>query len=399
MSEEKKLRRFILTRFFLIFAITGVVEYFAATGVNKLFLPFLGRIVPALSVLRADNLGSLFFMILILAASFLINHIVPYFNISAENLDNILTAVSEKLGIISSDMDSASEVIQSLNGGAAALLLATVIVMTMLLLIPYITGAVIYTAQVARKIREIEEIKEAARISEQENRNLMISNIVHDLKTPMTTVYGYSKALKDGLVPPDSKDEYLEAIMTKSERMNEIISMLFSYVKTGSAGFAISKAPVDICELARETAAFLISDIEEKKDDLEADIPDGKIMIEADGSQMERVITNLLSNAIRHNPEGTRIGLTVRDDIDEVRLYVSDSGPAIEGGIEDKLFEPFVTGDASRSTEGGTGLGLSLSKKICELHGYTLKLVQRPGIARYRLGDEYNKVFVVIIRK
>ena len=115
---------------------------------------------------------------------------------------------------------------------------------------------------------------------------------------------------------------------------------------------------------------------------------------------MTRVITNLITNAVRHNPEGTKISVQLKCEnyatAEDVRIFVADSGNEIPSPLCDQIFDPFVTGDESRASGAGTGLGLALSTKICDMHGFTLKLVQMPEVNRYHLGDEYKKAFVIM---
>ena len=179
--------------------------------------------------------------------------------------------------------------------------------------------------------------------------------------------------------------------------MNDIVQMLFNYVRLDSDGFDLVRAPVDICELVRECAALAYQDVEDAGMEFDIDIPEEKIMVSADKIQMSRVVTNLLTNAVKHNDKGTHIGVKVTSDSDDTRIYISDSGKEIDKELASDIFEPFVMGDKSRSSKGGSGLGLSIARKVVELHGWKIKLVQRPEIGRYHLGDIYGKVFVIII--
>ena len=140
--------------------------------------------------------------------------------------------------------------------------------------LPLTAGAVIFSGRVTRKFKVYEAEREAERASVQKQRYLMISDIAHDLKTPMTTVSGYAKALADGMVREDQETEYLEAIRDKTLRMNDIVQMLFDYVRLDSEGFTIAKKRTDICELVRECVASYYSDIETSGDEAEIDIPD-----------------------------------------------------------------------------------------------------------------------------
>ena len=213
----------------------------------------------------------------------------------------------------------------------------------------------------------------------------------------MTTVAGYAKALSDGMVTePGRRQEYLQAIQNKSMRMNELINLLFEYVKLDSDGFTLERKPVDLCELLRENAAFVYSDVESAGMELEAEIPEECIRISADTMQFSRVVTNLLTNAIRHNPAGTKIGLLVQKDMDLIDVMIADTGTLIPQELCEKLFEPFAKADSSRAG-GGSGLGLSIAQKVVQMHGWELKLVQQPQIQHYPGAERYAKAFVIQI--
>ncbi len=286
-----------------------------------------------------------------------------------------------------------------LPSGTKTILLMMMLGTFLISVLPLAAGAVIFSGRVTRKFKVYEAARENERAQVQKQRYLMISDIAHDLKTPMTTVSGYAKALADGMVKEDQEKEYLDAIRDKTLRMNDIIQMLFDYVRLDSEGFAINRSRIDICELVRECVAADYTDIENKKDEIEIDIPDTPLTADADKIQLSRVINNLLTNAVKHNPEGTAISVSVREEPDEIRVFVADSGESIEKELADEIFEPFVMGDKSRSTAGGSGLGLSVAHKIAELHGAVLKLVQRPEMMRYQLGEKYNKVFLLILKR
>ena len=311
----------------------------------------------------------------------LINDIIPLV------LDNVFPEL-QKVTTFSEfrDLPGSSEWI-------VVLCLLGVIIMALL---PLVTGGVVFSGRVTRKLKAFEAQREKERAQEQKQRYLMISDIAHDLKTPMTTVSGYAKALSDGMVKEDQQKEYLDAISDKTLRMNDIVQMLFDYVRLDSEGFTLAKQKTDICELVRECVAANFSDIEAAGDEVDVDIPDDQIMINADKVQLTRVFNNLITNAVKHNPKGTKLGVYVKAEPDEVRVYIADTGAPIEEELAKELFEPFVMGDKSRSTGGGSGLGLSVANKIAELHRFKLKLVQRPEMQRYNLGEDYMKVFLLI---
>nr|MCR5213439.1 HAMP domain-containing histidine kinase [Eubacterium sp.] len=200
----------------------------------------------------------------------------------------------------------------------------------------------------------------------------------------------------DNVVDDSKKDEYLEAIQRKTGRMNELITLLFDYVRLGSEGFKLNKEKIDICELVREVAASEYSDVEDDGMQMEVDIPEKVCFVEADKIQLSRVITNLITNARRHNAKGTDIGIFVVID-DDIRIFVADNGQAIPEEKVETLFDPFVMGDKSRNSKGGSGLGLSIVKKIVDMHGFRIRLVQKPEIRKYRVAENYSKTFMIMI--
>ncbi len=400
MNTEKQLRGFILTRFFIILIITSIFEFVVVLLTNSFVVPALIKAFGLDVLLNIGSAENLFLIAFVLIVSSLINSVLPFFKISPDAINAFLNSLLAERG---SDVVTATDTIREVTHDpkSVGLLILAIVVTAIVLITPYVVGGVLFSVSIAREIRLIEREKEEARRKEEKRRYLMISNIVHDLKTPMTTVYGYAKALNDGIVPAEKQTEYHEAIMTKTNRMNEVVALLLDYVKLDSEGFTIKKTNVDLCELVRSCCAFSFTDIESAGDEIDVDIPERSIFIDADNLQFTRVINNLITNAIRHNPSGIKIKVAIRSEsemsAEDLRIFVADSGDEIPADIKEHIFEPFFTGDESRSTGGGTGLGLPLSSRICDMHGFKLKLVQNPEILRYHLGDEYKKVFVISI--
>ena len=266
-----------------------------------------------------------------------------------------------------------------------------------LIIAPYIIAAVYFSQIVVREMRIIEDDEKEKQREYAEQKNLMLSDIAHDLRTPMTTIAGYSKALTDGMVTEDKRQEYLDAIQTKTGRMNDLINLLFDYVRLDSKGFQLMRTNIDICEMIREAAAFQYQDIEDAGMELDVEIPEEKILVYADKVQFSRVISNLITNAIRHNKPGTSIGLYLLEEDETLRVIVADNGVKIPKEKADMLFEPFVMGDESRNSKGGSGLGLSIAKKVVEMHGFKIRLVQQPMIQKFPAVSEYEKMFMITI--
>ena len=400
-SSGKELKAYLLTRFFSVLAIVSMVELIVVALTDKFLIPVLVTITKYDTVIQVNGAEGLFMVVFVLLATAVVNKIFPALNASPAAVNDFLEKLLIRRGFVVDNVQDATETIHALSNNPNIIwpLIGSLLLVALILLLPYIVGGIIFSISVAKEIKRIDREREIERRKDEERRYLMISNIVHDLKTPMTTVYGYAKALNDGIVPDAKKPEYLDAIMAKSDRMNEVVAMLLDYVKLDSEGFTIKRARIDLCELVRSCCAFCYTDIESAGDEIDIDIPEKPLYISADNVQLSRVITNLITNAIRHNDSGIKIKVSITcenyETADDVKVFVADTGNEIPSPLNEQIFEPFVTGDESRSSGAGTGLGLPLSVRICEMHDFSLKLAQSPEIKRYHLGEEYKKAFVI----
>lgn len=265
---------------------------------------------------------------------------------------------------------------------------AQFLVTLVLFVIPIVGCAIWFSRIIVEEVQRMDHQEEETRLKYERARNLMLSDVAHDLRTPITTIAGYSKALNDGMVTSEEKrKEYLEAIENKSARMSDLITLLFEYVRLDSDNFSLKKVNVDITELLRENAALLYADVEEKEMEFQIEIPEEACIVEIDKLQFSRVITNLINNALKHNQPGTVILLKMERLENRIRIMVEDNGNMIPPMIAEHIFEPFVVADASRESKGGSGLGLSIAKKIVQMHGGTLELIQ--------YYEEQKKSFVI----
>ncbi len=343
------LKSFLTTRLLAVAAAAGALEMIVQVAVQGVLLPlagYLAKTSPETGLVRGTDL----FMIL---RSILFGN-----------------AQGAVLGIM-----------------ARSQVLLLLMLSLFLVLVPVVTGLIVYSRIVAARVNELQKSRDAEREAYYAERNLMLSDFAHDLRTPIMTISGYAGAISDGVVTdPEMKAEYIDAIRRKSDRMSGLINLLFEYVKLGSTGFALHKKECDINELAAETAAALYTDMEDAGMELEADIPEEPFIADADKAQAGRIINNLLVNAMRHNERGTQIAVLVNRLAGMEEIAVADTGVKIEKDPE-QLFEPFVKGDDARSGDKGSGLGLSISKKIADMHGWELTLVQPYG--------KYTKAFVL----
>lgn len=239
-----------------------------------------------------------------------------------------------------------------------------------------------------QKLRDSEE----KRISMENERMQLFSHIAHDLKTPITTISGYAGALAGGMVEESEKQqEYYLAIAAKSEQMNQLIEQLLAYSKMGAPQYQMNCVRVDLVELLRAACASLFGEIEMKQMELELQLPKKPVFYKADSLELTRAVSNLLTNAIRHNPAGILLSVGLTEEPDRVVIEIADSGAVIPESIAGNLFEPFISGDDARSAGSGTGLGLAIVKKVVEQHSGEV-YVSAAAIP-------YTKMFVISLPK
>lgn len=201
----------------------------------------------------------------------------------------------------------------------------------------------------------------------------LISNIAHDLKTPITTIRGYAEGIMDGVAStPEMQDKYVRTIYNKSIEMTGLIEELSFYAKIGTNKIPYNFSRINIKSYFEDMAEDISIDMEAKgisfrfSCELEPDV-----RVIADPEQLHKVISNIVGNSVKymtHDPK--RIDMQVRDIGDFVQCDLSDNGKGVDKKELSKIFERFYRADKSRnSAEGGSGIGLSIVKKIVEDHG------------------------------
>ena len=216
----------------------------------------------------------------------------------------------------------------------------------------------------AEKLRHSEEAKD--KLSSDKQR--MLADISHDLKTPITTIQGYAKALSDGVIKKEDQRKYFNIIYYKSTRLTDLINMFYEYSKLDHPDFELNFTREDLSEFIRAYVALKYQDILDAGFEIEVDIPEEKMYAYIDKLQLQRVFENLLCNSLKHNPEGTKVfvGLTLEDD--NYKILIADNGIGISKDIAPNIFEAFTVGDESRNTKNGTGLGLAIVRRLIDMH-------------------------------
>lgn len=221
---------------------------------------------------------------------------------------------------------------------------------------------------------------EKERLKSEESKKNMIRDISHDIKTPITSILGYSKAIVDKEnMSEEERDTYLGYIHDKTIRIDYLINELFKFVELDSTNYKLNKVERDYVEFIRDVVLLHYKDIEDKNFVLELDLEDKEILLNFDDKNMERAISNLIVNAIKYNDENTKLRISVKEYENEIITVVEDDGVGIDEGVCKRVFDEFVRGDESRNSKGGSGLGLPITKKIVELHDGSISLESKLG--------------------
>ena len=253
------------------------------------------------------------------------------------------------------------------------------LIMMLLLVLPLLLGALVFSRMVVSRVWELQQQRDRELALVDQQRSQFMTDVAHDLRTPLMAISGMAHALADGVVRDEAmRDEYVASIADKADKMGGLVNSVFDYTKLGSGAYALEREDLDLPQLLLQEAAIAYTDIEDASMSLLVAVPEDPCPVYADKVQLARVVANLLANAVRHNAPGTEIALMLVREAGVAYVLVADTGEPIAGDPT-RLFEPFTRGDAARLTAGGSGLGLSICKRIADLHGYELSLVQPYG--------------------
>ena len=231
--------------------------------------------------------------------------------------------------------------------------------------------------------KRLKESTEEKILMDKENKEL-ISNISHDLKTPITAVKGYVEGIMDGVADtPEKMDRYVRTIYNKTNEMDYLINELTFYSKIDTNRIPYTFSKLNVEDYFSDCAEELGLEMETKGIELVyANYVEKDVQVIADGEQIRRVIHNIVSNAIKYmeKPKGI-IQLRVKDVGDFIQVEIEDNGKGIAAKDLPYIFDRFYRTDVSRnSSKGGSGIGLSIVKKIMEDHGGKVWATSRLGI-------------------
>ena len=217
-------------------------------------------------------------------------------------------------------------------------------------------------------------------------RREFVANISHDLRTPLTSLLGYLEtlSLKAETLSVEDNRHYLAIALRQGHKVRHLSQQLFELARLEHGSIRPQLEPFAIAELVQDVAQKFDLAIETRRLTLAIETPRGLPLLNADVSMIERVITNLLDNAVRHTPPGGTIRLRLWQEDGAVHVEVADSGPGIEPGRREQLFtRPSALARREQSEDRG-GLGLLIVRRMLELHGGGIRLMESAGGACFR---------------
>lgn len=226
-------------------------------------------------------------------------------------------------------------------------------------------------ADLARGINRISDGLETALAEQVKSERLkadLITNVSHDIKTPLTSIINYVDLIKREKIDNPTIQRYLEVLDQKSHRLKTLTEDLVEASKASSGNIKLEITDIDIVELVQQTNGEFEDKYEASRLKMVSTLPNEVIMIEADGRRLWRVLENLYNNACKYALENTRVYIGIEDRGTDVVFSIKNVSASPLNFSPDELTERFVRGDVSRTTE-GSGLGLSIAKSLTELQG------------------------------
>ncbi|WP_271812598.1 sensor histidine kinase [Clostridium beijerinckii] len=216
---------------------------------------------------------------------------------------------------------------------------------------------------------ELMNLKEKEKKIEK-NKDRLIVSVSHDLRTPLTSIIGYIKLIKEKHKEKDDINKYIDIIDNKSNRLEELINDLFEYTKLTSCNIKLEKMDISLNELMRQVVEGMMAVCNQNDLNILFEAPNEDLNVNVDPAKMVRVFENIISNAIRYSNKKSDINIRILKTENRAMVSIENEGKPIKEDELNKIFDMFYRTDESRNNRtGGSGIGLSIAKSIVELHG------------------------------
>ena len=232
-------------------------------------------------------------------------------------------------------------------------------------------------AQINRLLERHRKVKAGCRRFETASRK-MLSNISHDIKTPMTVILGYLEIMR---VSGSASEEMLDKTEQKAKSVMNLIDQFFTLAKTEAGDMDLALSKTDVCEICRACILDFYELLTNADFQVEISIPEDPIYLQSNKDALQRILTNLISNVIRYGAAGKYIGLCLRTDDKYVSIDVIDKGQGIDKAFAEHVFDRLFTMEDSRSRSiQGNGLGLTIARNLARQLGGDILLESTPHV-------------------
>jgi signal transduction histidine kinase len=211
-------------------------------------------------------------------------------------------------------------------------------------------------------------MEERSRREIEEARRQLVAAASHDLRTPLASLRLLVESIDDGVATGETRERYLKEIRTHVGVLSDLIDDLFELSRIEAGDISWTMRQVKLRDLIGDTVAAMRAPAAERGVSLAAELPAGELLASANAEKVQRVLFNLIQNAIRHTPADGSVTVRARSAAGGVEVEVADNGEGIPAAEGERVFEAFYRGDAARGEE-GAGLGLAISRAIVEAHG------------------------------
>lgn len=232
-------------------------------------------------------------------------------------------------------------------------------------------------AQINRLLENQRKVKVDYRRSEISSKK-MLSNISHDIKTPMTVILGYLEIMR---LNSSGENEMLLKVEQKAQRVMELINQFFTLAKLEAGDTEITISKIDVCEACRENVLDFYELLTQKEFQVDVDIPEEAVFVRGNKDALQRILFNLISNVVRYGSDGKYMGTFLRSDEKYIYIDVVDKGKGIERAFAQNVFERLFTMEDSRNREiQGNGLGLTIAQNLAHQLGGEITLESEPNV-------------------
>ena len=204
----------------------------------------------------------------------------------------------------------------------------------------------------------------------------MLSNISHDIKTPLTVILGYLEIIR---LNGGEQRELIDKVETRAKAVSDLVEQFFTLAKLEAGDMEIALSKLELCELCREVVLDFYEILSGKDYEVEVEIPEKTVYVQGNSDAIRRILNNLISNSLRYGSEGRYLGIFLHEDEKQVYIDVTDRGRGIEKDFAEHIFDRLFTMEDSRNRDiQGNGLGLAIARSLARQMGGDVTLLSKP---------------------